>query len=96
MHVFDRFTKQPREAPMVLSVLQRNAQSDVINIAKEVGYAPNLLLPGLLEASCAAACLRMSLSIGSRRQARTNDAKSGESGQPWLTPSFIRCVHHDP
>ena len=33
---------------------------------------------------------------GSRRRATTNDPKSGESCQRWLTPCFISCVHHDP
>ncbi len=34
--------------------------------------------------------------MGSRRHATTKDAKSGESGQPWLTPSFMSNVRHEP
>ena len=52
--------------------------------------------PGSSEANRAAARLRRSESIGSRSRATTKEAKRGESGHPWLTPSFMSIVHHVP
>jgi hypothetical protein len=48
--------------------------------------------PGSPEASRAAARSRRRESIGWRRRATTKEAKRGERGQPWLTPSFMRRV----
>ena len=36
------------------------------------------------------------MSRGWRRRATTSEAKMGESGQPWLTPSSMRSVRHVP
>ena len=48
------------------------------------------------EASRVAARSRRRVSIGWRRWATTKEAKRGERGQPWLTPSFIRRVRQVP
>jgi len=52
--------------------------------------------PGSPEASRIAARSRRRESIGWRRRATTKEAKRGESGQPWLTPSFMRRVRQVP
>jgi hypothetical protein len=52
--------------------------------------------PGSPEASRVAARSRRRESIGWRRRATTKEAKRGESGQPWLTPSFMRRVRQVP
>ncbi len=57
---------------------------------------PYLSLPGLPDASHLAAWARSKASIGSRRHATTKVVKSGESGQPCVTPSFMRSRHHVP
>ncbi len=57
---------------------------------------PNPLSPVLLEATHVAAQARRSMLIGGRRQATTNDAKSGERGESWLVPSFILSCCHVP
>jgi hypothetical protein len=57
---------------------------------------PNPSLPGSPGASRSEAHSWRSDLMGSRRRAMTNDAKSGETGQPWLMPYFMRCVRHDP
>ena len=44
---------------------------------------------------CLARSLR-SLSSGRRRQATTSEAKMGDSGQPWLTPSSMTRVRQVP
>jgi hypothetical protein len=53
-------------------------------------------LPGLPNASRSAARVQSKASIGSRRHATTKEAKSGESGQPCVTPSSMRSWHHVP
>ena len=52
--------------------------------------------PGSPEASRAAARSRRSESMGLIKLATTNDAKSGESGQPCDTPSRMRNWRHEP
>ncbi len=51
---------------------------------------------GLPDASCSVAQARSKALIGSRRRATTKEAKSGESGQPCVTPSSMRSWHHVP
>ncbi len=50
--------------------------------------------PGSLDASCSAAREWCKATIGSRRHATTKEAKSGESGQPCVTPSSMRSWRH--
>ena len=89
MHVFDGLTKHPRDAPMVLSVLQRKGRSgrktqeEMLLIKPRRWEMPqNPSSPGLLEANRAAVCSRRRKSIGWRKWATTKDAKRGKSGQP--------------
>ena len=51
---------------------------------------PYLSSLGLPDASCSAARVRSKALIGSRRHATMKEAKSGESGQPCVTPSSMR------
>ncbi len=53
-------------------------------------------LPGLPAVSCSVAWARSKASIGSRRHAIMKEAKSGESGQPCVTPSSMRSWRHVP
>ncbi len=55
---------------------------------------PYLSSLGLPDASCLAAQVRSKGSIGFRRRATTKEAKSGESGQPCVTPSSMRSWRH--
>jgi hypothetical protein len=57
---------------------------------------PYLSSPRLSNASCLAARVGSKASIGSRRHATTKEAKSGESGQPCVTPSSMRGRRHVP
>jgi hypothetical protein len=53
-------------------------------------------LPGSPNASCSAARVQSKALIGSRRHATIKEAKSGESGQPCVTPSSMRSWRHVP
>jgi hypothetical protein len=57
---------------------------------------PKSSLPGSPEANRAAAHSRKSKLIGLRSRVTTKEAKRGESGHPWLTPSFMSSVRHVP
>ncbi len=57
---------------------------------------PKPLSPGLPLRRQVVALLCSSMSSGWRRLATTRDAKMGENGQPWLTPSSISRVRHVP
>ncbi len=57
---------------------------------------PYSSLPGLPDASRSAARAWSKALIGSRRRATTKEAKSGESGQPCVTPSSMRSWCHVP
>jgi hypothetical protein len=50
--------------------------------------------PGSPESNRATARSRRSESIGLRSHATTKEAKRGESGHPWQTPSFMSSVRH--
>jgi hypothetical protein len=52
--------------------------------------------PGSPDVSHSAARAWSKALIGSRRRATTKEAKSGESGQPCVTPSSMRSWHHVP
>ncbi len=51
-------------------------------------------LPGSTDASHSAARAWSKALIGSRKRATTKEAKSGESGQPCVTPSSTRSWRH--
>jgi hypothetical protein len=57
---------------------------------------PYLSLPGSPDASPSAARARSKASTGSKRHATTKEAKSGESGQPCVTPSSMKSWRHVP
>ncbi len=57
---------------------------------------PYLSLPGSPDASCMAAQAQSKASIGLRRHATMKEVKSGESGQPCVTPSSMRSRRHVP
>jgi len=101
--VYDVLKKQPREAPSVFSVVQKKGRSGR-KMHEEISSTnprrwempPKSLSPGSPEASRAAAHSRRRELIGWRRRVTTKEAKRGERGQPWLTPSFMRRVHQVP
>jgi hypothetical protein len=57
---------------------------------------PYSSLPGLPDANRSAARAQSKALIGSRRRATMKEAKSGESGQPCVTPSSTRSWCHVP
>jgi hypothetical protein len=102
MRVFIGLTKHPSGALMVANRSQRNCKSASGTQAETSSTYPRRCVmppkpsPGLSLRSRVVALLRSSMSSGWRRLATTRDAKMGESGQPWLTPSSMSRVCHVP
>ena len=92
--------KHPSGLPRVLKWSQRNSRSARRKTQAETSSTkprrcvmpPAPSLPGLPFLSRWVARARRSLSSGFRRHVTTRDAKMGERGQPWLTPSSMRRV----
>ncbi len=103
MRVFIGLTKHPSGVLMVANQSQRNCKSasrmhaeTSSTYPRRCVMPPKPSLPGLPLRSQVVALLHSSMSSGWRRLAMTRDAKMGESGQPWLTPSSMSRVHHVP
>ena len=95
--------KHPSGLPRVLKWSQRNSRSARKTQAETSStklrrcvMPPAPSLPGLPFLSRWAARARRSLSSGFRRHVTTRDAKMGERGQPWLTPSSMSRVRQVP
>ncbi len=103
MRVFIGLTKHPSGVLMVPNWLQRNCKSASGRKAETSSMYPRRcvmppkpLLPGLPLRRQVVALSHSSMSSGWRRLAMTRDAKNGERGQPWLTPSSMSRVPHVP
>jgi len=103
IRVFIGLMKHPSGLPRVLKWSQRNSRSARKTQAETSSTKPRRCVmppapssPGLPFLSRWAARARRSLSSGFRRHATTRDAKMGERGQPWLTPSSMSRVRQVP
>ena len=103
MRVFIGLTKHPSDLPRALKWSLRNSRSSRRTQAETLltkprrcvmPPAPSSLGLPLLSWWVVRAC--RSLSRGLRRHATTRDAKMGERGKPWITPSSMRRVHQVP
>ncbi len=94
--VLKGLTKQPRGVPILSSSVQKNCTSSSGTVeeissmyANRCAMLPKPSSPGLPASSrdCARSC--KDRASGLRTQCRTSVAKIGDSGHPWLTPSFM-------
>ncbi len=103
IRVFIGFMKQPRGRPRRSKFWQRNSMSaSGVQVETSSTYPrrwvmpPEPSSPGSPFWSRRVARFLRRWSRGRRRQATTSEAKMGESGQPWLTPSAMVRVRHVP
>ncbi len=103
IRVFIGFMKHPSGRPRWSKFWQRNSMSSSgVQVETSSTNPRGWVMPPLPSSPglpcwslCWARSLR-SLSSGRRRQAMTSEAKMGESGQPWLTPSSMTRVRQVP